>query len=292
MKDWDNYRLILALEKAGTIRGAGLMLGVNHSTVSRRLSQLELNLKQTLFEKTPLGYTATECGKVLIENARQIQNIVFSSTRQLDALNTDLSGALSLSIPDALGQYLLLDALVAFTRRHPLIKLTVTSSYNLVNLDKNEADVVVRGSQNPPEHLVGHRLFPYYICGYSHKHYFRDTAFEDMHWITQPFHEHAPAWIKQTKFKDVPVGLQISDVTLRYLAMSQGKGLARATCYMADKNSDLRRLPEFVPEPVADLWVLTHPDKRQTPKVKALMKHLYDAIYAQKALITGQEYKD
>lgn len=291
MKNWDNYRLILALEKAGTIRGAGLILDVNHSTVSRRLHQIEANLKQTVFEKTPLGYTATEFGKLLIENARQIQHLVFSSTRQLEALNTDLSGELSLSIPDALGQYLLLDALVAFTDKHPLIKLTVTSSYHLVNLDKNEADVVVRGTMNPPEHLVGHRLFPYYICGYSHNAYLRDTAIEDMRWITPPYHEHTPAWIQQTKFKDVPVGLQISDVTLRYLAMSQGKGLARATCYMADKNSALIRLPEFVPEPVADLWVLTHPDKRQTPKVKALMKHLYDAIYAQKALITGQDYK-
>lgn len=291
MKDWDNYRLILALEKAGTIRGAGLILGVNHSTVSRRLSQIERSLKQTLFEKTPIGYSATEFGKVLIENAGQIQNIVFSSSRQLDALNTHLSGPLSLSIPDALGQYLLLDALVAFTNRHPLIKLSVTSSYNLVNLDKNEADVVVRGTQSPPEHLVGHRLFPYYICGYSHKAYLRDTALENMRWITMPYDEHPPAWIQQTKFKDVPIGLQISDVTLRYLAMSQGKGLSRATCYMADKNTELTRLPDFAPEPVADLWVLTHPDKRQTPKVKALMKHLYDAIYAQKGLITGQNYK-
>lgn len=291
MKNWDNYQLILALHKAGTIRGAGLLLGVNHSTVSRRLAQVEQNLSKPIFEKTPLGYKATEFGTVLIEHAQQIQSVIFSSTRQLDALNNDLSGDLSLSIPVALGEYLLLDAIASFTERHPLIKLNISSTYNLVDLNKNEADVVVRGEANPPEHLVGHRLFPYYICSYSHKAYLRNTTRENMRWITMPFEQHPPEWIQQTTYKDVPVGMQVSDITLRYLALSQGKGLARAACYMADTNTELTRLPESVPKPIADLWVLTHPDKRQTPKVKALMKHLYDAINAKKTLITGQTYQ-
>lgn len=290
MKNWDDYQLILALNNAGTIRGAGLLLGVNHSTVSRRLAQIEHHLSNPVFERTPIGYKATTFGEVLIEHAQQMQDIVFSSTRQLDALNSDLSGDLSLSIPDALGQYLLLDAIATFTKLHPLIKLSISSSYNLVDLDKNEADVVVRGTANPPEHLVGHKLFPYYICAYSHKSYLSNTAREDMRWITMPFDEHPPHWIQQTMFKDVPVGLQVSDVTLRYLALAQGKGISRATCYMADKNTELIRLPGSVPEPVADLWVLTHPDKRQTPKIKALMKHLYEAITSQKTLVTGQRY--
>jgi DNA-binding transcriptional LysR family regulator len=227
---------------------------------------------------------------VLIEHAQQIQSVVFSSTRHLDALNNDLSGDLSLSIPVALGEYLLLDAIATFAERHPLIKLNIFSSYSLVDLNKNEADVVVRGTANPPEHLVGHRLFPYYICGYSHKAYLSNTPRENIRWITMPFEQHPPLWIQQTQFKDVPVGIQVSDITLRYLAMSQGKELSRAACYMADTNTELTRLPESVPEPVADLWILTHPDKRKTPKIKALMKHLYDAINAKKALITGQTY--
>jgi len=291
MKNWDDFQLILALHKVGTIRKAANLLGVNHSTVSRRLAQLAHEHKDPLFEKTPSGYKATEKGQLLVSNANDIQKIVFSSNRQLSTIGSALSGNLSLSVPDAIGQYLLVDAITDFCAMHPLINLQVSSSYDLIDLNKNQADVVVRGTDNPLEHLVGHRLFPYYLCDYGHKDYLTNTPRKALQWICKPFSGPKPEWMENSYYHDVSIGMQIADVTLRHLCLMNKKGLSRSPCYIADQYPELRRLPDSKPSAVADLWVLTHPDLRHNEKVKALMKHLNSALRAKKDLIIGNCYQ-
>ena len=99
MHNWDDYRLILAMDRAGTVRGAAQRLGINHATVSRRLAQLQANGAPTIFERTTGGYQATSTGRLLVQAAEQIETITLATERQRRARVSELAGKIRLSLP-------------------------------------------------------------------------------------------------------------------------------------------------------------------------------------------------
>lgn len=145
MDNWDDYRFILALDRCGTLRSAAAMLGVNHSTVSRRLSIINDRYNHPVFEQTTGRYQTTVFGKQLIEAAHKIEEIDFAAHRQEKALGDKLSGPITVSLPGVLAKYVLLEPLTQFCAEHPDIQLTIKSSYAFANLDRSEADIAVRG---------------------------------------------------------------------------------------------------------------------------------------------------
>lgn len=289
MENWDDYRFILALDRSGTVRAAALLLGVTHSTVSRRLTVINERYGKPVFERSAGGYRKTELGSELVEAAQQMEGISFSADRRRKASETELSGPITLSIPDVLGQYLLLDYLSDFCRRYPGIKLSLLSSYSFADLDRSEADVVIRGVVKPSDHLVGRRLFPYALSYYCRRDYLEKTKPADRRWIAAVTPSGIPRWIADSPFPDAPVGIMSDDITLRHKAALRGHGMIRGACYMSDPEPDLIRLPKSpAPFPVADFWVLTHPDLKNTPRIKLLMRFLAAALLENQGLIEGR----
>src|ERR1700733_10841144 len=80
MIDWDDVRYFLAVARGGSVRAAAAQLGVNHSTVLRRIAQLEERLGAQMFEKLPSGYRLTEAG----EEVRELANQMEASSHQLE----------------------------------------------------------------------------------------------------------------------------------------------------------------------------------------------------------------
>ncbi len=289
MENWDDYRFILALDRSGTVRAAALLLGVTHSTVSRRLAVINERYGKPVFERSAGGYRKTELGSELVEAAQQMEGISFSADRRRKASETELSGPITLSIPDVLGQYLLLDYLADFCQQYPDIRLSLLSSYSFADLDRSEADVVIRGVAKPPDHLVGRRLFPYALSYYCRRDYLEKTEPADRRWIAAVTPSGIPRWIADSPFPDAPVGMMSDDITLRHKAALNGHGMVRGACYMNDPEHDLIRLPKSpAPFPVADFWVLTHPDLKNTPRIKLLMRFLAAALLENQDLIEGR----
>ncbi len=288
MQDWDHFRLILALHRAGTVRAAAGLLGVNHATVSRHLAHINTKYEQPIFERVAGGYKATYLGKQLIDAAKKMEDISFSVTRQDRAAEPEISGPITLSLPKPIAQFLLADALVAFTQQHPKVELTLETSYQFVNLDRSEADIVVRGTNYPPEHLVGRRLFPYALCYYCGVDYLASTPKNARKWLSFSPRAEAVKWVAHSPYPSAPMGMQVDDLTFLHNAAIAGHGMIRAACYMADPEPELKRLPGSAPSPAADLWVLTHPDLRDTPKIKALMRFLAETLTSKQDLIEGR----
>lgn len=287
MKEWDNYRIVLALHRAGTLRGAADLLGVNHATISRRLTQINTFYSDPLFERIAGGYRETVLGKELIASALKIEEITFATERHRRARELKLSGPINLSIPPTIGQYLIFKELLDFSRLHPKIELTIQVTNRQVNLDRSEADVVIRGCEYPPEHLVGRQLFSYALCYYGSQEYLQNTAEENYQWIGKEGDSDNPDWIKNSPFPNAPIGIRIDDIIIRHNAATAGLGLTRGACYMADQEPNLIRLQNAQPLPAQMLWLLTHPDLRDTPRIKVLMQYLTSALMAKKDLVEG-----
>src|SRR3977135_3659445 len=83
MIDWDDVRYFLAVARGGSVRAAAERLGVNHTTVLRRIAQLEERLGAQMFEKLPSGYRLTAAGEEVLEFAEQME----ASSNRLETRN-------------------------------------------------------------------------------------------------------------------------------------------------------------------------------------------------------------
>lgn len=292
MLDWDLYRFILALHRTGTIRGAASELGVNHATVSRRMRQFNADTPSPIFERVAGKYVVTRQGEPLVSAAERIEVVALHAERRQRALGETLSGKITLSMAETIGQYLLRDELIAFAQTYPNIELTVSAEYRRVDLDRSEADVVIRGDDTPPEHLVGTRMFPYGLSYYAHKAYLATTPPAQRRWLSFSQSSTPLEWLPRSPYPQAPVQLRVGDLTLLQQMAEAGQGMIYTACFIGDPNPNLTRLSKDPPTRGLDFWVLTHPDLRKSPRIKALMGALTQALTKKRALIEGWATED
>jgi DNA-binding transcriptional LysR family regulator len=288
MENWDDYRLILALHRGKTLRNAAQQLALNHSTVSRRLASLNQKYGADVFDLTPKGYVIATLGEGLLHSAEQIELLSINDNRLKRAQQLDYAGQINVSIPPAIGQFLLLKELHDFQKQYPKISLNIQTSYQIADLDKCEADVAIRVSDQPSEHLVGHRLFPIALSYYASKQYLLNTDVDEYQWITNIYNHNKPNWIEHSPFPNASISMRIEDLVLRHYAAAQGFGMTMGACYIADSVSELQRIDENIVFPHQDIWILTHPDLRDVPRVKLLMAFLSNTLRSKQKLITGK----
>ena len=167
--DWSDLRFALAVGNAGSLAGAARKLGVNHTTVLRRLDALEEHLGARLFERHRSGYHPTEAGVMLLDLARRMADQADEIERQVLGRDRELTGPLRVTTAFVIMEHLLPHPLASFARRYPGIEVEVVENAFLVDLSRRhadqaqnwarlEADVALRLSANVAEHLVGRQL--------------------------------------------------------------------------------------------------------------------------------------
>ena len=144
MIDWDDVRYFLAVARGGSVRAAAERLRVNHSTVLRRIAQLEERLGAHMFEKLPSGYRLTDAGEEVLEFADQME----ASSNQLETRifgrDQSVRGLLRVTLAPTLATHLLLPDFADFARLHPEVEMEILSIEEPVNLTNREADVAIR----------------------------------------------------------------------------------------------------------------------------------------------------
>jgi DNA-binding transcriptional LysR family regulator len=156
--DWDDVRYFLEVVRAGSLTQAAQRLGVNQTTVSRRITALEDRLGKNLFERLGNGWLITPVGERLVTSAENMAEEVHAIERQVMAESHELSGKLRVTVADVFTQYLVMPALRSFTQQYPDVDLEIIATRNLLDLASREADVALRSTDEPPANLVGKRI--------------------------------------------------------------------------------------------------------------------------------------
>ncbi len=283
--NWDDLRYFLALARQGTVSGAGRELSVRHTTVARRIAILEESLGSRLFDRTPYGYVLTQVGENLVPHASEIEERVHHADREVFAMDTRLSGTLRLGSSYDLFTRLITPKIKMFTDKYPGIQLELVSSTTLIDLGSREADLALRISPKPPEHLIGQSIVPLSHGIYGTQEYFdgKEGVHQLILWLRE---EAAPEWVKQ-HFPDGNVIARTSEVVTMMELVKHHVGIARLPCYVADADPTLRRLDLPMPSTNWSVWVLSHRDLRDTARVRACREFLVDVIRQQKTLIAG-----
>jgi len=289
--NWSDIKFFNAVAKARSIRGAAIKMRISHSTVSRRINELEKSLEVRLFERLRDGYFLTETGEAFYKVSQDFDEGFYKLERIVLDNSATLTGEIRVTMPDIYAK-LLMDDFCEFSNTYPCVDLKIIPSYNVLNISQREADIALRViDKNVPEHLVGreliaHTLAPYASKDYIDKHSPLNTS-TSVTWIGWNDTSSNPGWIKKTPLPDSSVKHCITNVLIQLEAAKSGMGVAFLPCFLGDAEPSLCRIPESTPIASGSVWILTHPDIRYSMRIKLFMRFLADAIDNHSGLILG-----
>lgn len=292
--DWNALKFILKVAESGSTAKAARSLGVNATTVMRRITAFEQAFGTVLFRKKQSGYETTlECD-ALVEQVRQMEDR--ARTIHDDILHSDMimRGTISVSTVDSVMISVLGPCFESFARIYPNIDVDISMSTDRVNLNRKDADVAIRATRKPPENVRAVRLSGLAFCifgavGCSEE--FRQKSYSDLAWIgpsgalkNAPINE----WMKNNI---QPKSIRLTADTFqsaRALAEA-GAGSVILPCCLGDTSPGLARLSEPLGEMDTELWIMIAADLDQSPRINLFVEHVQKAVLEQRALLEGRK---
>ncbi len=172
--DWDDLRIFLAVARSESLSGAGRRLGMDASTIGRRIARLEGAVGAALFAKTPQGYSLTAEGARLVPPAEAAEKAA-TAAAEATSHEAGLTGQLRIGAPDGCANYLLPQVARDLCAAHPGLDIQIVAQPRVVNLTKREADMAIVVSPPDAGRLVVQRLADYRLhlaghCDYLDQH--------------------------------------------------------------------------------------------------------------------------
>lgn len=294
---WDDLRTVLAIARGGSLSAAARSLDVSHATVFRRLGAIERRLGARLFERGRTGYAPTPAGEELAATAGRVEAEVLAARRRIAGRDLQPAGTVRLTTTDTLLTGLLSPILAEFRKACPDIALEIVVPSRLVDLSRRDADVAVRPTRSPPEHLVGRRIGRIAQAVYASRAAVGDAPGPDAadgQWVGPDEtmgYRMLLDWMSEQGL-DGRCRYRVDTVVGLHAAIRDGIGVGVMPCYLGDADPRLVRVGEPIGELALDLWLLTHPDLRRTARIRALMDHLATAVHARAAALAGASAAD
>ena len=276
--DYPDLSLILALVRGGTLARAAALLRVDVSTVFRAVRRLETALGQTLFEKSRAGYLPTSLASNLAQQAERAEQALEAARIGVEQGGEVISGTVRLTCTEAVLHSLLLPALADFMPGYPALSLELSTSNTFANLSRRDADIALRLTNTPPEHLVGRCLgsTSYVVCGRPEWRERLTEAPTAVPWIAldDSMHDHPTAIWRTRHYPDLMPRYQCSGMSTLAQLASQGLGVTALADYMVRDLPGVEALSDPLPGCDTQLWLLTRPDCRALRSVQALFEEL------------------
>lgn len=282
--NWDDLRFVLAISRDQTLSRAAVSLGVTHTTVGRRLRAIEQTLGVRLFDRTPDGFVATAAGQDITEVAERLEGEVLSMQGRVLGRDAQLQGKLRVSTLELLFRRHHA-AFASFMARYPSIELTLISTDDEVSLTRRDADVALRMTNTPPEHLVGRKVgrveFAVFGSRALVEHHGADAAYEEfpwLHWDERLNMRWLDVWLAAHAPK-ATIAMRVGPGTpVMRQAIAAGIGVHFLAEFEGDADPELQRIGPVDPAFGRDLWLLTLPDLRNTNRIRAFMDHMDECL--------------
>lgn len=295
LPDWSDLAVFLATARRGTLGSAASELGVNASTVQRRIARLEDDLGARLFCKGPRGYELTAAGADLLRHAEAMEEEVLSISRRVGGRDGRLEGPVSLSTVDDLGNHVLPPILSAFRSAHPAIEVRLSITDRFVAVDGHESEVALRIGPPPAQpdlvvKRIGHVGADFYASRDYLAHAGTPSRPEDLRQHDLVRSETSRAHFPHEQFTDEHadasrVAIRSNSFLTRMHYVKHGFGVGVLPHFIAAVDPTLVRLDIAHPRFGGELWMLVHVDLRRHARVRALVDHVFDGLLARRALL-------
>jgi DNA-binding transcriptional LysR family regulator len=280
----DDLALVLALTRAPTLADAAARLGVDTSTVFRSLQRIEKQLGRRLFERGRQGYHAGELAQTLATHAERIEGELEAARSQLAARDDRVSGLVRITTTDTLLYGLVMPALGGLMARHPQLRLELAASNELANLTRRDADLALRATKKPPEHLVGRHLGAIRVAVFAQRGVARGIHSIDelaaLPWAVpdEALPDHPSVRWRRKHLPRVTPRLEVHGILAVMEAIAAGLAIGIVPLFLADAYANVTALTEPLAECETDLWLLAHPESRHLRRIAVVAAGLADVL--------------
>jgi DNA-binding transcriptional LysR family regulator len=281
--DWDNFRYFTAAADAGSLSAAAVLLESNQSTVGRHIDALESALAIKLFQRSVKGLSLTEEGQAVYEQAQQIQNSIVKIQRLVQGAEETATGTVRLSLPEGLGQEVIIPMLDRFYQQYPNVKLIFNVSATTANLTQGEADIAVRLFRPEEPDLVikylGEMKMSLYASESYKDNYGLPKQLKDLRKHKVITYGDQLSILPENQWllnhSDDSLRILCSDSTVtRFKATLSGVGLSLQPDVLAKTQSDLIPLFRSAKLPAHKVWLVYHRDVRHMSRIRAVADFL------------------
>ncbi|PWK76970.1 LysR family transcriptional regulator [Aminobacter sp. AP02] len=299
MEDWNELRLVLSVARAGSLTAAAALLGIDHSTVFRRLNAFEQRLAVRLFERLPGGvYQLTPAGERMAAAAERMEDEALALARDIAGADGRLSGRLRVTSSETLAYSRLTKHLAEFRAVHPGIVVELAIENRVLSLSRREADVALRPIRPREGDLWGRKLAGVAWTFFASQAYLDAQggpiagagalgAHSLVGW------EETAGGIMAADWLDLNVPAErfvyrTNSLVNQSVAARAGIGLALLPCYLGDVEPGLvRALAKPIEELAGELWIVTHSDLKATARVRAFFDVVGEGLASERELFEG-----
>lgn len=279
--NWDDLRFVVALSRAGTLAKAARSLGVDQTTVGRRIEAAERALSVHLFTRSTAGYVLTAEGERLLDPLQRVEDSVHAVLRSVQARDERIEGVVRLTSPETFGVAWLAPRLGELCARHAGLAFELVPSGAVMDLVRREADIAIRLFRTRHASLVVRRFATvaygiYATASYLRRRPVAGPADLARHALLLPSSGVELAWVK--KLAPAARAAVQSELSLGLLEAARADaGLAALPRYLGDAATDLVHVP--MPEaPSEALWLTVHKDLRTMPRVRRVLDYLVEKV--------------
>ncbi|HEX8194161.1 MAG TPA: LysR family transcriptional regulator [Allosphingosinicella sp.] len=291
--DWNDLKSFLGVARSGRLTAAATRLGLDHSTLSRRLGALEHALKAKLFDRSPAGYTLTEQGQRLLPLAEEMERLSIGAKEAVGGTASAVEGVVRIGSPEGFGSYFLAPRIGGLKARHPALSVQLVAASGVFSLSKRDADVVIAVSKPPAGRLSASKLIDYDLALYGAPSYLASAApirtavdlgahrfvsyiGELLHFPELDFLQHvAPGGT---------ISLESSNLVAQLKATLAGAGLCVLPAFLAGEEAGLVRV---LPDEVCltrSLWLIHHQDLAELARIKAVVRFIREEVEGARAV--------
>ncbi len=297
--DWSDLRFFLSVARAGRLTVAATRLGVEHSTVSRRIAALETRLGAKLFDRSPRGYDLTRAGEHLLTAAEGMESLALAAQGSIGGADLGASGTVRIGVPDGMGTFFLAPRIAELAQAHPDLDIQLLAMPRLFSLSRREADIAV--SLNRPStgrlharKLTDYRLRLYAARGYLARH---EEITSRAQLIRHPFIGYVDDLIYTPELdyapqvaRDLRVRVKSSSLVAQLTATRGGAGICVLPCFMGDLfagEQDDALVPVLAQEVrlTRSFWLITHADTRDLTRIRVAADFIIDAVQKARTLL-------
>jgi DNA-binding transcriptional LysR family regulator len=276
----DDLAVVLALVRGRTLAGAAERIGLDASTVFRHLQRIERGLGQPLFERTRAGYAPTGTAARLAAHAEEVESAVEAARSAVQAAPARVSGTVRIATTDTILHGLLAPALRELKAAHPLLAFELQAANEVVSLTRRDADIALRATRRPPQHLVGRPVGPIRVAVYAPRlrggPRWRDVEAGTVDWIApdDALPEHPSVVWRRRRFPKIVPRYRVNSILSVLELVALGLGVGVVPLFLAQGRRELLRLTEPIEECETQLWLLAHAEARHLTRIAATYAHL------------------
>jgi len=291
---WDDIVYFLEVARTRNLVRAAQKLKVDHTTVSRRVRELERCLNTTLFKRSKSGFALTETGLGLLQFAEGMEsqaNAIVEAVVGTEA--AEAAGAVRIASMEGIGSMYLTQCIADFQNLHPSIQIELITDTRLLDMTRRDADIFISFFRPKGNRLSVKKIGEFNVFLYASSAYLSAKCMPttlkglEAHWFIDFIDEHIAVkenrWLSDI-FRPSHMTFRSTSLVSQYMAVSSGLGIAMLPSYVAAHNGDLVPiLPRYFA--ARDIWLSVHKDLLHVGRIKAVMNYLDKRVAADRSFL-------